>query len=78
MLDIIAAFDVMKKRQNRAWFRNLWQGHADEYEFYDLAAHLDPTLTFREFDHYWQYAYVLDPCYTYARQEFTRILFGGL
>ena len=79
LLDIREACKAMRRRENRRWFRNLWEyDRSNRYDFFELAKYIAPEITLREFEHYWQYAIVLHPQYSVAIQEFTLILFGGL
>lgn len=77
-MDIIHAESAMKNKENKAWFKTLWEYNADEYQFFELARYINPDLTFFEFDYGWQYRTILDINIGHAIQEFTQILFNAI
>jgi len=52
------------------WFDNLWDNNADMYEWYELAHTINPDLSFREWEHAWQYLNIDNPVKNQARKEF--------
>jgi hypothetical protein len=67
-------FKISKYRWNQ--FKILWDNNEDEYEFFELAKKIVPSITFEFFDHGWQYRTILDPNYKTAKSEFLDLLIG--
>jgi hypothetical protein len=73
-MNITNAENPMKNKQNRLWFRDLWETNSNEYDFFELAISIDKTLTWEEFDKGWQYRTVLNFNFNIAVEEFIQIL----
>lgn len=60
----------------RRWFNNLWESNANEYDFFELAKAIIPSITFNYFDRGWQYTTILNKDKNYAWNEFQIAIYG--
>jgi hypothetical protein len=60
----------------RSWFKQLWKNNANEYQFFELATKIVPSINFEYFDHGWQYRTILHENYKTAKEEFLNVLIG--
>ena len=67
---------INKYKINWKTFKNLWNQNANYYDFYNQLK-LERYVTFKQWDHNWQFRTVLNDNYKQAKSELLDCLLGA-